>query len=361
MPYLLVTDDFFGGETGFQSILNDYYENEIEELAVVDRAKARRFIEEGLIVGGRRVGMTEGVEKERYQIDERLLKQLLDSRLIRSENTHLGKSYEVSHDTLVTPILASLEQRKQQEEALQRAAELRRARKQFAVAAAIALTGLVLAAAAFFFFLRARSASEEAVKQATLAEQALEDYLAAQLQGTKDRYNSYLERGKASMTASEYELAVVSFDQALATINNYAQDVGDADLASSIDRGGATADSLRNIAINQSGVGKRFQDLITAGDAFQKQGQTTLVDAKAKYEQALRLNYNNSIPQGRLNELEGKLAKAFSDFKKRGDTFFGAEGYQDALSNYEQAQRIRPNDDYILQRIVACKSATGSQ
>lgn len=355
MSYLLVTDDFFGGQTGFQSILNDYYENEIGALKAADRVKARRFIEEGLIVGGRRVGMTEGVERERYQIDESLLRQLLDSRLIRAENTHLGKSYEVSHDTLVTPIMASLEQRQRAEEAEKRAAELRQARKRFAVAAGIALTGIALAVIAFLFYMQAKKSNREAELQAERAQKALEDYRQAQLQATQDRYNSFVESGRANIAASDYELAVLSFDQALSTIDNYATDAGDSSLNDLIDKGGQKADSLRNFAISQSGVGKRFQDLIAAGDILQKRGAASLVDAKAKYQQALALNYDNSIPQGRLNELEGKLAKAFNDFKKRGDTFFAAEGYQDALRNYENAKRIQPNNAEVLQQIVACQ------
>ncbi len=108
-----VQDHHFGGLDGLKSILNNYYENELKQLNETEQNAARRFLEEGLIVSGRRVGITEGVEKERYGIDQKLLEKLLESRLIRVENTHLGKSYEISHDTLVPPIIASYKKRKE--------------------------------------------------------------------------------------------------------------------------------------------------------------------------------------------------------------------------------------------------------
>ena len=54
--------------TGIKSILNNYYEAEISELEPAERPLARKFIEEGLIVGGRRVGVSEGVEKQNFGI-----------------------------------------------------------------------------------------------------------------------------------------------------------------------------------------------------------------------------------------------------------------------------------------------------
>ena len=38
-----VTDDYFGGIEGIKSILNDYYENELEELDTEEQEKARIF------------------------------------------------------------------------------------------------------------------------------------------------------------------------------------------------------------------------------------------------------------------------------------------------------------------------------
>lgn len=106
----------FGGQSGVQEILNDYYERAIGQLSEKEQPIARQFIEEGLIVNGKRVGVAQGVEGSRFGVGAVLLEKLLDSRLIRSETIHLGKIYELSHDTLVGPILASYETRRLKEE-----------------------------------------------------------------------------------------------------------------------------------------------------------------------------------------------------------------------------------------------------
>ena len=102
-----VQTGLFGGAEGIQNILRNYYEDTLAEFPAAEQTLAREFIERGLIVGGRRVGVTEGVEREVWKIEPDLLKRLLDSRLIRAEITHLGKSFEVSHDALVEPIARS--------------------------------------------------------------------------------------------------------------------------------------------------------------------------------------------------------------------------------------------------------------
>ncbi len=119
---------FIPDRESIQAILNDYYESAIDTLPEQQRELARDFIETGLIVAGRRVGITEGVEQERYKIGPELLKALIESRLVRVENTHLGRSYEISHDTLVPAILKSYEIRKKRLE--QEAAEEARLKRE---------------------------------------------------------------------------------------------------------------------------------------------------------------------------------------------------------------------------------------
>lgn len=121
---------FIHDPESIQKILNDYYESTIDTLPEQDREPARNFIETGLIVAGRRVGVTEGVEQERFGIGPELLKALIDRRLVRVENTHLGRSYEVSHDTMVPAILKSYEiRRKRLEQEAAEAARVERERQ----------------------------------------------------------------------------------------------------------------------------------------------------------------------------------------------------------------------------------------
>lgn len=111
-----VTPDYLGGKEGIQHILNGYYERQIASVgSEVEQLLARKLIEEGLIVEGARVSLAESILLTRYKIPPTLLAKLLDTRLIRIENTHLGRAYEVSHDTLVEPILESYSKRAQRE------------------------------------------------------------------------------------------------------------------------------------------------------------------------------------------------------------------------------------------------------
>ena len=166
MAKLQITREVFGQEgplsDALDSIVKGYYEDTISGLKGQDQLLARKFIEEGLIVDGRRVGITEGVEKAKYNIEKTLLIKLLDSRLIRAENTHLGRSFEISHDTLVGPISESYEKRRLEEERQRKARELAIARKRLFTAIGIALVGFVLAGIALIFFFQARKAKASA-------------------------------------------------------------------------------------------------------------------------------------------------------------------------------------------------------
>ncbi|MCP4438786.1 MAG: hypothetical protein GY810_07565 [Aureispira sp.] len=106
-----------GGKKGIQQILNNYYQNQMASIEDnAERVLAQKLIEEGLIIDGARVSLAESIVLKRYGIGAKLLSKLLSTRLIKPENTHLGKAYEVSHDTLVEPILRSLQERQAVEE-----------------------------------------------------------------------------------------------------------------------------------------------------------------------------------------------------------------------------------------------------
>ncbi|MCP4439923.1 MAG: hypothetical protein GY810_13340 [Aureispira sp.] len=124
---LQITPAYLGGKIGIQHILNNYYEEQIQSIEdVQQKLIARQVIEEGLIVGGVRVSLAEAIVKRNYRVSDELLSQLLKTRLIRIENTHLGRAFEVSHDTLVEPILESFSKRFEKEQAIKLQEELER-------------------------------------------------------------------------------------------------------------------------------------------------------------------------------------------------------------------------------------------
>lgn len=90
-------------------ILENYYLLRIGEIPdEADRLAARHLIEDGLIFEEeeRRISLYEGQVLRDYGIRPELLRQLLDTHLIRSEpSLRGGYTYELSHDTLVAPVL----------------------------------------------------------------------------------------------------------------------------------------------------------------------------------------------------------------------------------------------------------------
>ncbi|MCP4442180.1 MAG: hypothetical protein GY810_25000 [Aureispira sp.] len=174
-----------GGADGIKQILNNYYRNRIDSIGTAEEQQlATKLIEEGLIVDGARVSLAESIVTSRYNITDSLLSKLLATRLIKPENTHLGKAYEVSHDTLVAPILTSFKQRKLEEERLQRAqekkeqeeklaaqqAELeeeqrrrRQANRRTTIAVGFAILALIASIAAYILWTKAETATEAAV------------------------------------------------------------------------------------------------------------------------------------------------------------------------------------------------------
>jgi len=94
-----------------EDIYQNYYDHQIAKISDQrERQKARRFVEEGLIFEEeeRRLSMYEGQIRTQYGVSKTLLSELVNTHLLRAEASPSGGlSYEISHDTLVGPILRS--------------------------------------------------------------------------------------------------------------------------------------------------------------------------------------------------------------------------------------------------------------
>lgn len=124
---IAVTSDFYGGKTGIQTVLNNFYHSRIAELRKDTQAIARKMIEEELITESeRRRSVDENDLIRKYALPLAVLNTLVEGRLLRKEPRLDSFYYEISHDTLVQPILISYKSRKAAEEATQQAAELAR-------------------------------------------------------------------------------------------------------------------------------------------------------------------------------------------------------------------------------------------
>lgn len=104
----------------FEEIYENYYDFTIRKTGTKeDQRLSRVFIEEGLIFAEeeRRISLYEGQITSQYFISAELLQRLIDSHLIRAEPyMGGGYSYELSHDTLVAPIIKAKARRMIQEQ-----------------------------------------------------------------------------------------------------------------------------------------------------------------------------------------------------------------------------------------------------
>jgi hypothetical protein len=101
-------------------VIEGYYISRLNELQLDEDSlkHIREFVEEGLIFEAdeRRLTLYEGQITSTYKIDTNTLAKLVNSRLIRAVPLPGGgNAYEISHDTLVKPILKAKRRREERE------------------------------------------------------------------------------------------------------------------------------------------------------------------------------------------------------------------------------------------------------
>jgi len=112
-----IADKFFISEndlTQIEEVYQNYYDSTLATLNEKEQLLARNFIENALIFeeDERRLSLYEGQIIKQHGINRDLLNKLVNLRILRSE-PHIsgGFSYEICHDTLVSPILKSKKNR----------------------------------------------------------------------------------------------------------------------------------------------------------------------------------------------------------------------------------------------------------
>lgn len=103
----------------FKNILNDFYKKTLEVIPKEELDETRKFIEDELIQQGLRMSIAK--EMRPKGLSETTLDKLVNLHLLRSEINTVGLlSYELTHDTLVEPIL---EEKKRRDEKTKKVAE----------------------------------------------------------------------------------------------------------------------------------------------------------------------------------------------------------------------------------------------
>ncbi|MBL7796947.1 MAG: hypothetical protein JNJ90_10625 [Saprospiraceae bacterium] len=223
-----------------EGILENYYIGKINEIEDPEaRLAARHLIEEGLIFEEeeRRLSLFEGQIQHVWGVGIDLLAQLEDTHLLRREpSLRGGYTYELSHDTLVAPVLKAKHSRldqETQEEAARltrlREAELSAAKAEAArekqrrqraaflawaagVAAILALTAAVIAWEKTEAAKQAEEVARTAQQKAETAQKTAEENLFA-LQQEKAR--ALEDQADEFYRYHEYDSAIYEYEQAL--------------------------------------------------------------------------------------------------------------------------------------------------
>jgi len=213
-----------------QTILEEYYWSKINAITdPVERLAARRLIEEGLVFEEeeRRLNLYEGQIEKNYSVSDALLKRLVDSRLVRAEpSLRGGYTYELSHDTLVKPVLKAKAERLTREQAerearerAEREAELNAERKKRTRARRIAILMSVLAVVAIFTsifagiqYQKAEAARTEAQQKQEEAEAALQARQQLEVQKVLQDVNVLEEAGQYTIAYEMVQKALTEID-----------------------------------------------------------------------------------------------------------------------------------------------------
>lgn len=108
-----------------------------------------------------------------------------------------------------------------------------------------------------------------------------------------------------------------------------------------------------------------YQEAISAGDkAFQA---TNYLAARELYQAALNLKPTESYPRARITEINNILAdqdrkqKLFDQYVAAADQHFARNEYQPALTNYESALAIFPEHSFVVEKITQIQALIKEQ
>jgi hypothetical protein len=193
------------------NLYESYYRRQLDRLEQHQQRPAQMVMEEGLLTEdlqsgeGRRMSVDSQFLKSQFAVDDTLLRALENTYLVRKEpNSVGGESLEISHDTLVTPVLKmkkerrakeALEEAKSRETEAKRLATLERRRRQRAnLLSVIAVVGLIVAGWQYFVANEATKAANlaatEAQSQRNAANAALQEVISTRKKKIKNQIDA---------------------------------------------------------------------------------------------------------------------------------------------------------------------------
>lgn len=207
-------------------VFSNYYENQITRIEdPAEQLAARRLIEEGLVYEKerRRLSVYEGQIHDDFGISEDLLRRLVDTHLLRAEpSLRGGYTYELSHDTLVGPVLTAKVKRVDAEQkAAQvaaeaaRQAELNYERKKRRRATIWALAGFVLSVISILALIYALGQQKEAERAKKNAEDTLAKFKTEQEARNRLEIEKLLQNAEVYRKAGALDLAAEQLEEVI--------------------------------------------------------------------------------------------------------------------------------------------------
>ncbi|MCB0636569.1 MAG: hypothetical protein KDC54_08110, partial [Lewinella sp.] len=306
------------------AIIEHYYDERIQRIVGNDQQlAARKLIEDGLIFEEeeRRLSLYEGQIYQSFGLTTTTLRTLVDSHLLRAEpSLQGGYTYELSHDTLVPPILKAKAIRKAEERAraeaeaaraweLERTRERQKRRRAYTLAA----LGLLLAVIA--------------IGAAILAYRQSQALQAANQQLLRSNYSLQLSSATELKVQGKYQPALELLRQARPA----AQSLNDGSLItidSLLDDWSALADWMPQA------------DSLAAIAEFRTASQL--------YEQANERSPDAYI-DNKLRQTREQLEIAFKDYLGRAEAMLNAGQRSRAIGFYEAARALKPNDPEVAE------------
>ena len=221
---LLITPDFYGGTEGIARILEESYQRRLDSLENPGWvAPAARLLEDALVnENGRRRSVDVADLLARPGVTSDLLDALERQRLVRKEPRLDSFYYEISHDTLLAPIVKSRRAREAEEEMARAAAELAEQKRQAEVTRrrllvvrgllVAAVVALVVAVGAVFW---ARDSEREAIEQSNQAKAALDKFLEAERLRKETEIKNLQTKAANYLNLNQKDLAIDALQEAL--------------------------------------------------------------------------------------------------------------------------------------------------
>ena len=164
----------------------------------------------------------------------------------------------------------------------------------------------------------------------------------------REQFDQLVAQGDQEFAGSNFMNAVFKYSDALDLIS------GDAVVEQKLAKAKAALEQQQK----QAELEEKYKKLVQEADGLVS--SQSWADAKSKYEAALSLKPNEAYPQQQINninaELEkqkkaAELEKQYKDAIAKADADFSAAKYTEAVTSYQAALKIKPNEQYPADQI----------